>query len=97
MKTNQNEIKIYFCTKCGWLPRSTWMAQELLNTFSTDIIALTLVPSDSGRFEIWCNNQLIFSRTNEGCFIEIKEIKLRIRNLIDPYRSLGHSDSEKKI
>ena len=94
---SENTIKIFFCTKCGWLARAAWMAQEIINTFNTDISSLNLGPSDSGRFEIWCNNQLIFSRTNEGCFIEIKEIKLRIRNLIDPYRSLGHNDSEKKI
>ncbi len=97
MKTKQNVIKIVFCTKCGWLTRSTWMAQEILITLTNDIDSLSLVPSDGGRFEIWCNDQLIFSRAAERKFIEIKEIKVRIRNLIDPHRPLGHNDTIKKI
>tara|TARA_B100000035_G_scaffold210907_1_gene180530 strand:+ start:1444 stop:1668 length:225 start_codon:yes stop_codon:yes gene_type:complete len=72
------------------------MAQEIFITFSKDINSLTLVPSDGGRFEIWCNDQVIFSRTTEGKFVEIKEIKMRIRDLIDPDRSLGHNDIIKK-
>lgn len=92
MKTKQNVIKIVFCTKCGWLTRSTWMAQEIFITFTKDIESISLVPSEGGIFEIWCNDQIIFSRIIEGKFIEIKEIKVRIRNLIDPDRSLGHND-----
>ena len=94
MKTKQNVIKIVFCSQCGWLTRSTWMAQEIFITFSKDIDSLSLVPSDGGRFEIWCNGQVIFSRATEKKFIEIK---VRIRNLIDPNRSLGHNDTIKKI
>ena len=96
MNNKQNTIKIYFCTKCGWLTRSAWMSHEILNTFNNDINSLTLVPSDGGKFEIWCNDIIIFSRAEEGCFIEIKEIKVRIRDQIDPQRSLGHSEVKKK-
>ena len=39
-----------------------------------------------------CNDQLVFSRLEEGGFIEIKNIKKRIRDLIDPSRGLGHND-----
>jgi len=92
MKPMKNIIKIYFCTKCGWLARASWMAQEFINTFPNDIFSLNLVPSDSGKFEIWCNDQLVFSRLEEGGFIEIKNIKKRIRDLIDPSRGLGHND-----
>tara|TARA_B100001057_G_scaffold170411_1_gene171182 strand:+ start:2655 stop:2876 length:222 start_codon:yes stop_codon:yes gene_type:complete len=72
------------------------MSHEILNTFNNDIDSLALVPSDGGKFEIWCNDIIIFSRTEEGCFIEIKEIKVRIRDQIDPQRSLGHSEVKKK-
>jgi selenoprotein W-related protein len=72
------------------------MAQEIFITFNNDIDSLLLVPSDGGRFEIWCNDQLIFSRATERKFIEIKEIKVRIRNLIDPNRPLGHIETIKK-
>jgi len=93
---SENTIKIYFCTKCGWLARAAWMAQEIINTFSSDISSLNLVPSDSGRFEIWCNDKLIFSRLEEGGFLEIKSIKIRIRDLIDPDRALRHNDPGKR-
>ena len=26
-------VEIKYCVRCGWLPRSAWMAQELLGTF----------------------------------------------------------------
>ena len=29
-------VEIKYCTQCGWLARSVWMAQELLGTFGED-------------------------------------------------------------
>ena len=53
--------------------RAAWMAQEIINTYSTDIQSVNLVPGEDGRFEIYCNKQAIFLRHQEGKFIEIKE------------------------
>ena len=89
-------ITINFCTKCGWLTRAAWMAQEIINTYVNDIQSVNLVPGDDGKFEIFCDKQAIFLRHEEGKFIEIKEIKMRIRNFIDPERSLGHIDRKTK-
>ena len=30
-------ITITYCSQCNWMLRASWMAQELLHTFSTDI------------------------------------------------------------
>jgi len=76
--------------------RAAWMAQEIINTYFTDIQSVNLVPGEDGRFEIYCNKQAIFLRHQEGKFIEIKEIKKRIRDFIDPERSLGHIDRKSK-
>ena len=76
--------------------RAAWMAQEIINTYATDIQSVNLVPGEDGRFEIYCNKQAIFLRHQEGKFIEIKEIKKRIRDFIDPERSLGHIDRKSK-
>ncbi len=89
-------ITINFCTKCGWLARAAWMAQEIINTYVNDIQSVNLVPVDDGKFEIFCDKQAIFIRYEEGKFIEIKEIKKRIRDFIDPERSLGHIDRKIK-
>ena len=76
--------------------RAAWMAQEIINTYVRDIQSVNLVPGEDGRFEIYCNKQAIFLRHQEGKFIEIKEIKKRIRDFIDPERSLGHIDRKSK-
>jgi selenoprotein W-related protein len=51
-----------------------------------------MVPSDGGKFEVWCNEKLIFSRKDEGGFIDVKFIKQRLRDEINPHMDLGHSD-----
>ncbi|MCE7066462.1 SelT/SelW/SelH family protein [Dyadobacter sp. CY326] len=86
-------ITIEYCPKCGWLLRAAWMAQELLTTFTDDLLALKLVPSEvAGRYIISFNEELLWDRKREGRFPEPKEIKQRVRDIIDPARSLGHSD-----
>ena len=87
-----NRVKIVYCTQCGWLPRSVWMAQELLNTFSDSIDELVLVPSKGGIFEIYVNDELTWSREEKNGFPEIKELKKLVRDIIDPDKDLGHTD-----
>ena len=88
----QNQVEIEYCTQCRWLLRAAWMAQELLTTFESDIGRVSLVPGTGGIFEVRLNNETIFSRKEERRFPEAKELKQRIRDRIDPDRSLGHSD-----
>ena len=76
--------------------RAAWMAQEIINTYNSDIQSVNLVPGEDGTFEIFCDEQAIFLRHEEGKFIEIKDIKKRIRDFIDPERSLGHIDKKIK-
>lgn len=88
----QNHVEIEYCTQCRWLLRAAWLAQELLTTFESDIGRVSLVPGSGGIFEVRLNNEIIFSRKEEQRFPEAKELKQRIRDRIDPDRSLGHSD-----
>ena len=86
-------ITIEYCPKCGWLLRAAWMAQELLTTFTEDLYAVKLVPSEvGGRYIITLDEAVLWDRKREGHFPEPKEMKQRVRNIIDPERSLGHSD-----
>ncbi|MBS3805270.1 MAG: SelT/SelW/SelH family protein [Oleiphilaceae bacterium] len=87
-----NKVDIHYCTGCRWLLRSAWMAQELLSTFEADLDELTLHPGGGGVFEVWVNGKRVWSRKEQGGFPEIKELKQRVRDEIDPARSLGHSD-----
>ena len=90
-----NKIEIRYCSKCRWLLRSAWMAQELLTTFDGEISELTLKPGEGGVFEVIANGAMVWSRKEAGRFPEITELKQRVRDVIDPARDLGHSDSKK--
>jgi len=88
-------VSIEYCPKCGWLLRSAYMAQELLTTFNDDLKGVLLVPSEiSGRFIISINDEKIFDRKEQGRFPEIKELKQMIRDVVNPDKSLGHSDKK---
>ena len=88
------KITIEYCTQCQWLLRASWMAQELLTTFSAEIGELALKPGTGGIFQIYVDNALVFDRKKEGAFPEIKYLKQNIRDIIAPEKHLGHSDTK---
>ncbi|MTI45594.1 selenoprotein W-related protein [Roseibium hamelinense] len=85
-------IIITYCRQCNWLLRAAWMAQEILSTFSEETGAVTLVPGTGGVFTIICDGNQIWNRTVDGGFPEAKVLKQRLRDLLWPEKSLGHSD-----
>lgn len=85
-------ITITYCTQCNWLLRAAWMGQELLSTFGTDLGGVTLVPGTGGVFEIACMDETLWERKRDGGFPDIKTLKQRVRDCIDPARDLGHID-----
>jgi selenoprotein W-related protein len=87
-----NHIEIVYCSQCRWGLRATWMAQELLSTFSAEITALTLRPGTGGVFEVRANGELVWSRAAEQRFPDITELKRRVRDRVAPGRHLGHAD-----
>ena len=84
-------VRIRYCTQCRWLARATWIAQELLTTFPTEL-EVVLDPGVGGVFDVLLGDETIFSRAAAGRFPEPKELKQSIRDRIDPGRDLGHSD-----
>ncbi|KAL3911889.1 MAG: hypothetical protein SGILL_007105, partial [Bacillariaceae sp.] len=45
-KSKFHHVSIQYCTKCRWMLKSFWFAQELLSTFGKDDLdAVTIVPS----------------------------------------------------
>lgn len=86
-------ISIHYCPGCKWLTRSSWMAQELLETFGNDLLSVALYPSEqSGTFKIIVDEQIVWDRTVDEGFPQIKELKKRVRDIIAPERELGHLD-----
>ncbi len=51
------------------------MALELLSHYRKAVSALTLIPSEGGRFEVSINGELVFSKLAEGRYPEPAELK----------------------
>ena len=92
MNTSKAEVVISYCTQCQWLLRAAWLAQELLSSFADDLERVALLPGTGGVFRITCNGQQIWERKADGGFPEARELKQRLRDLIDPTRDLGHNE-----
>jgi len=102
IKTSPN-LTIEYCNRCRWQHRAAWVQTELMLTFPSSVIAsTTLVPLEAeetaGRFRIWLHRApeesaiLIWDRKQEGGFPELKVVKQKIRDILQPEKSLGHSD-----
>ena len=90
--TARHRVEIEYCTQCRWMLRAAWLAQELLTTFEDDLAEVALVPGRGGVFEVRVDDETVWSRSADGGFPQPKELKQRVRDLIAPGRSLGHSD-----
>ncbi|KAK4507545.1 hypothetical protein PRZ48_001280 [Zasmidium cellare] len=101
-------VAITYCTQCKWMLRAAYFGQELLSTFGTSIGEIALIPATGGLFTVYLAYQpptaneseqvetkevLVWDRKAEGGFPETKILKQRIRNLIEPEKNLGHSDT----
>lgn len=87
-------IAITYCRLCNWMLRAAWMGQELLSTFAEEAGSVTLIPDDAGGvFEVRIDGTLIWSRSEQGRFPEITELKQIVRDRIAPAHDLGHADN----
>ncbi len=86
-------VTITYCTQCRWLLRSAWLAQELLTTFEAELGAVTLVPATGGVFHIYVDDMMLWERKRDGGFPDIKVLKQRVRDIVNPNKDLGHSES----
>eukprot|EP00586_Coscinodiscus_wailesii_P018764 CAMPEP_0172509484 /NCGR_PEP_ID=MMETSP1066-20121228/220655_1 /TAXON_ID=671091 /ORGANISM="Coscinodiscus wailesii, Strain CCMP2513" /LENGTH=135 /DNA_ID=CAMNT_0013287981 /DNA_START=377 /DNA_END=784 /DNA_ORIENTATION=+ len=95
------KVEINYCTGCRWMFRAAWLAQELLTTFEGDLHSVALVPSRpecrGGVFIVTIDGETVWDRKEEGRHAEAKELKQRIRDMINPDRDLGHSESKDRI
>uniref|UniRef100_A0A7S0Q2A8 Selenoprotein O n=1 Tax=Coccolithus braarudii TaxID=221442 RepID=A0A7S0Q2A8_9EUKA len=93
-------VSIEYCTQCNWMLRSAWLSQELLTTFNGTLREVALQPNHEGGgvFIVSVADEegelVIWDRSEEERFPEAKELKQRVRDSIDPGRSLGHSDEK---
>jgi selenoprotein W-related protein len=87
MKTARIEIE--YCTRCRWLPRAVWLAQELLGTFEADVAEVALVPGTGGVFRVAVDGETVWDRREQG-FPEPSAVKRLVRDRVAPGRDLAH-------
>lgn len=103
---------ILYCVKCNWVLRASWYQQELLQTFTQKaktteeaiIRSVIMKPSYvSGTFKVFTKQSVdaewvqVWDRVEDNGFPEAKILKQRIRNVLSPETTLGHSDKSSVV
>ncbi|VGO15577.1 hypothetical protein PDESU_04162 [Pontiella desulfatans] len=90
----KRSVTVEYCSKCKFMMRSAWIAQELLQTFEGDIDEAVLKPSEvPGIWRIYANGQQVWDRKTERGLPELKDLKRRVRDIIAPRKNLGHAET----
>jgi selT/selW/selH-like putative selenoprotein len=75
-------VKIVYCRPCGYLDRALELARDLLQYFEN--VKVEIEQGKNGIFDVYLNDELIFSRYKEKRFPEnmeiLKEVGKRINN-----------------
>lgn len=83
-------ITITYCTKCRFLLRASWLAQELLTTFGEDLGEVAIVPGRGGIFEVTLDGEVIATNRERKPMPDPVDVKRAIRDRVDPDRKIGH-------
>lgn len=67
-------ISIEYCNEWNYLPRAAGLATKILEKYGNGVSGLQLIPSGGGVFEVTKNEQLVFSKKQEGRFPEMDEV-----------------------
>ena len=88
-------VEISYCTKCKFLLRATWMAQELLTTFGAELGEVAIVPGSGGIFEVTLGGEVIASNRDHAPMPDPADVKRAIRDRVSPDKRIGHEDDER--
>jgi selenoprotein W-related protein len=83
-------VEIAYCTKCRFLLRAAWMAEELLTTFGAELGEVALRPGSGGIFEVALDGTVIASNRDHAPMPDPADVKRAIRDRISPERKIGH-------
>lgn len=86
-------VTIRYCVDCKWMLRAQWYQGELLQTFAGELGGVMLIPSSGAMFRIDVGSSRVWNRKTDGGFPDIAELKRRVRDLVAPGKSLGHTDA----
>lgn len=83
-------VEITYCTRCKFLLRASWLAQELLTTFEAEIGEVALRPGSGGIFEITLDGEVLATNRDGGEMPDAADVKRLLRDRIASGRRIGH-------
>ncbi len=83
-------VEILYCTRCRFMLRAAYLAQELLTTFEKELGEVALVPSSGGIFEVTLDGETLATNRETKRMPEAGEVKRLLRDRIAPGRTIGH-------
>ena len=84
-------VEITYCTRCKFLLRAAWLAQELLTTFESELDEVAIRPGSGGIFEVRLNGEVIATNADGGAMPDAGAVKRLLRDRIAPGRQIGHN------
>jgi selenoprotein W-related protein len=85
-----SRVEITYCTRCKFLLRAAWLAQELLTIFESELDEVALRPGSGGIFEVRLNGEVILSNEEGAPMPDPAQVKRLLRDRIAPDRKIGH-------
>ncbi len=73
------EIKLEFCITWNYTPRAVSTVEDIIEKYGKKIKSIDLIPSSGGVFELYLNENLIYSKretgrhTKEGEILDLME------------------------
>jgi len=83
-------IEITYCTRCKFMLRATWLAQELLTAFGDELGEVAIVPSSGGIFEVTLDGDVIATNRDGAPMPDPAAVKRTVRDRVAPDRKIGH-------
>ena len=83
-------VEIRYCTRCRFMLRAAYLAQELLTTFEKELGEVALVPASDGIFEVTVDGETLATNRETKRLPEAGEVKRLLRDRIAPERTIGH-------
>lgn len=77
------QVRIVFCRPCNYTDRATEMAKEILTWFGLNDVSVILEPGKNGIYDVYIDQDLVFSRFKEKRFPENKEILEKIASKLN--------------
>ena len=83
-------VEIHYCTRCKFMLRAAYLAQELLTAFEKELGEVALVPGSGGIFEVRLDGETLATNRETKRMLDAGEVKRLLRDRIAPDRSVGH-------